>query len=53
MQEVSANKGDAFFLKEDTSIIAGRMLLNFSVTGLAISIVEVWALQAAGDGFAK
>ena len=28
------------------------MLLNFSVAGLAISSVDVWALQAAGDACA-
>ncbi len=29
------------------------MLLNFSVVGIAVSIVYAWALQAAGDGCAK
>ena len=50
---VSAKKGDVVFFKEGTSFVAGHILLNFSVAGLAISIVIVWTLEAAGDGCAK
>ena len=50
-------KGDVVLIKDGTSFIAGKILLNLAVQGVPISMVDAWALHpcpgAQPAGFAK